>query len=225
MTEILLIEDDPALNHNITESLSAEGMRVETAFNGHEGEKLYRRQAFSCVVLDISLPGLNGLELCKRIREADKLTPVIMLTAFDEIGDKVKGYESGADDYLTKPFYMQELILRIQALTLRRRETRASGVIRMGEIAIDTRHKKVSVSGKEILLTSREYQIIMLLVEAGGEPVSKKTLIREIWGGNLDTNANTVEVFINFLRNKIDKPFGTEYIRTRKGYGYYFNVS
>src|SRR2546423_14356765 len=124
MTEILLIEDDPNLNRNITESLSAEGMRVEKAFNGLDGEKLYRRQPYACVVLDISLPGLNGLELCKKIRASDTSTPVLMLTAFDEIGDKVKGYESGADDYLTKPFYMQELILRIQALI--RRQTVAT---------------------------------------------------------------------------------------------------
>ncbi|MEN7547259.1 response regulator transcription factor [Rapidithrix thailandica] len=226
MKKILLIEDDPVLNRNIKEALTAEQMEVESVFDGLLAERLLKREMFDCLVLDINLPGKNGFDLCKAFREYNASTPVLMLTAFDELEDKVKGFECGADDYLTKPFYIRELILRVHSL-LKRSATRQQpekreSTLAVSDLVVHLGHKKVSRQGVDIPLTPREYQILVKLLQAGGELVSKKDLIRTIWGSVVDANTNTVEVYINFLRNKIDKPFGKESIKTKIGFGYYF---
>ncbi|MGC3946715.1 MAG: response regulator transcription factor [Chryseolinea sp.] len=226
MKRILLIEDDPTINQNIRDALVREGYDVQIAFDGLLGERILRKDTFDCVILDLNIPGKNGYDICRDFRKLNTTTPIIILTAFDEIEDKVMGYESGADDYLTKPFYMQELVLRIQSLL--RRNTNASesttGPISAGDILVNPLTKRVTRGDVEISLTPREYQILLRLLTAHGEVVSKKDLIEEIWGRNFDANTNTVEVYINFLRKKIDKPFGKDSIRTRVGYGYYLEV-
>lgn len=225
MKRLLIIEDDPALNANIREALQAEGFEVEAVFDGSLAEKLLEKNSYDCLVLDISLPHKNGYDVCRDFRKHDSTTPVLMLTAFDELEDKVKGYNSGADDYLTKPFYMRELALRVQALIKRSGRqvgTTVSQVLVAGDLAVDLATKKVTRQDKEIPLTPREYQILLRLLRSPGELVSKKELVREIWGSSFDANTNTIEVYINFLRNKIDKPFGKESIKTRIGFGYYF---
>ena len=223
---ILLIEDDPNINQNIREAMIRDGFDVQVAFDGFLGEKLLRKDTFDCVILDLNLPGKNGYDICRDFRKLNTSTPVLILTAFDEIEDKVQGYECGADDYLTKPFYMQELILRVQSLLRRNAGTPESPLapIISGDIVVNPMTKKVTRSDVEINLTPREYQILVRLLSAHGEVVSKKDLIEEIWGRNFDANTNTVEVYINFLRKKIDKPFGRDSIRTRVGYGYYLEV-
>jgi DNA-binding response OmpR family regulator len=223
---ILLIEDDPTINQNIREALLREGFDVQVAFDGLLGERMLRKELLDCVILDINLPGKSGYDICRDFRKHDTTTPILFLTAFDEIEDKVQGYESGADDYLTKPFYMQELVLRVQSL-LRRNTAVQEPVltpISAGDITVSPATKRVSRNGVEINLTPREYQILLRLLNARGEVVSKKELIEEIWGRNFDANTNTVEVYINFLRKKLDKPFGKESIRTRVGYGYYLEM-
>ncbi len=227
MKKILIIEDDPDLNRNIRDALSAEGMAVETVFDGQLAEKILQRQTFDCIVLDINLPGLNGFDVCRNFRQHNTFTPVLMLTAFDDIEDKVQGYDCGADDYLTKPFYMRELLLRIEALLKRRKnessQTATPKSIVAGDLVVYPASKKVTRQGKEIQLTPREYQILLKLVESPGEIIPKKDLIREIWGSAFDANTNTIEVYINFLRKKIDKPFNKDSIKTRIGFGYYFD--
>jgi len=226
MKTILLIEDDPVLNKNIKEALESDGLHVETVYDGLLAERLLKKNRYQCIILDINLPGRNGYDLCQIFRQYDSATPVLMLTAFDEIEDKVKGFSCGADDYLTKPFYMRELLLRIRSLLKRSEGNNLEpAVFQMGDILIDTAHARVSRRGEVISLTPREYQIMFLLVRAQGELVSKKELIREIWGGLIDSNTNTLEVYINFLRNKIDKPFDSQVIRTKIGYGYYLDFS
>lgn len=227
MKTILLIEDDAILSRNISDVLLEENMQVEFAYDGIIAEKLLRKRKFDCVILDINLPGKNGYEVCTTFRSFNKHTPVIMLTAFDELEDKVHGYDSGADDYLTKPFYMRELLLRIQSL-LKRSETIGKGASESNslvadDIVINRSSKKVSRQGKEIILTPREFQILLKLVECKGELVSKQDLVKEIWGNIVDANTNTIEVYINFLRGKVDKPFGKQSIKTKIGYGYYFD--
>lgn len=228
MNRILLIEDDPDLNHNIKEALSEENMLIETVFDGLIAGKILRKEKFDCVVLDINLPHINGYDLCKRFREYDASTPILMLTAFDELEDKIQGYDSGADDYLTKPFYMRELILRINSLIKRRSHTinlkDVSPVVTLGDVSIDTSLKKVMRQGTEIALTPREYQILLRLVLSKGDVVPKKELIKEIWGTAFDANTNTIEVYINFLRKKIDKPFSKNSIKTKVGFGYFFEI-
>jgi DNA-binding response OmpR family regulator len=227
LKKILLIEDDPVLNKNIREALEAEGMQVVFIFDGLLAERVLKSDEFNCIVLDINLPGKTGYELCNEFRLYNTSTPVLMLTAFDELEDKVKGYDSGADDYLTKPFYMRELILRINAL-IKLSESNSSNKneitsISVSDIVINLKNKTVKRQEKTIELTPREYQILLKLIQSKAEVISKKELIREIWGTTAETNTNTVEVYINFLRNKIDKPFGKESIKTKVGYGYYFD--
>lgn len=226
--DILLVEDDPVISQNIKEALATEGYVVSTAYDGFMGEKILKKQQFDCVILDINIPHKNGYEVCKSFRQFNLTTPVLLLTAFEEIEDKVQGFQSGADDYLTKPFYMKELLLRIQSLIKRtnaKSQEHFQEIIIFEDIIINQKTKSVKRANSEINLTPREYQILLKLVLAKGELVSKQTLIKEIWGSMLDTNTNTIEVYINFLRNKIDKPFSKHLIKTKVGYGYYLDIA
>lgn len=226
--KILIIEDDPTLNRNITDAFHSEGFITENVFDGNLAERMLRRENYDCVVLDINLPGKTGFELCRDFRSYNTYTPVIMLTAFDELEDKVKGFDIGADDYLTKPFYMRELIMRVNALlkrTLNNSQDPAENEpVIAGDIVIQPALKKVTRKGVEVVLTPREYQILMILCKSKGEIVSKKFLINEIWGTSFDANTNTIEVYVNFLRNKLDKPFGKNSIKTKVGFGYYLET-
>lgn len=221
---ILVIEDEATLNKNICEALMAEKFTVENAFDGYLAERLLKKETFDCVVMDINLPKKNGYDLCKEFREYNDQTPVLMLTAFGELEDKIKGFENGADDYLTKPFFMKELIMRINSLMKRSKgqsEDNTDVTIIASDMLINTAQKKVKRQNQEVQLTPREYQILVKLCKNKGEVISKNELIKEIWGTSLDVNTNTIEVYINFLRNKIDKPFGKNSIKTKIGYGYY----
>lgn len=224
--KILVIEDETTLNRNICEALVAENFVVESVFDGFLAERMLKKEEFDCVIMDINLPKKNGYDLCKEFRRNNTQTPVLMLTAFDELEDKILGFDSGADDYLTKPFFMKELILRIHSLVKRSKNTsnKVNEQIIAGDITIDLAQKKVSRQNQEILLTPREYQILSRLCNHPGEITSKNDLIKEIWGASVDVNTNTIEVYVNFLRNKIDKPFGKNSIKTKIGYGYYFDV-
>ncbi|HUH75270.1 MAG TPA: response regulator transcription factor [Chitinophagales bacterium] len=224
---ILVIEDDSTLNKNIREALEAEGYHAESVFDGLLAERILKNNQFDCIIMDINLPGKTGYDLSADYRKQNTSTPILMLTAFSELDDKVKGYESGADDYLTKPFYMRELILRVHSLIKRNQNSSAknkiSNTIIAGDLTIQDDQKKVFKQGKEVILTPREYHILLKLSENNGEIVSKKDLIEHIWGRSVDINTNTIEVYISFLRNKLDKPFGTNRIKTKVGYGYYLD--
>ncbi len=225
MDKILIIEDDVTLSNNIKEAMTSEGYTCDVAFDGHIADRFLKKETYKCIIMDINLPGKNGYEVCKDFRLINTTTPVLMLTAFDELDDKVKGFEIGADDYLTKPFFMRELLLRVQAL-IKRSESilqpnATQNNIVVGDISIDTFKKTVTRQSKEIILTPREYQILKRLCLNPSEIISKEALIKEVWGTAFSTNTNTIEVYINFLRNKIDKPFDKNSIKTRVGYGYY----
>lgn len=225
--KILLIEDDPVLNQNITEALTAENFNVIALFDGSLMERKTKNEAFDCIIMDVNLPGKNGFELCRDFRSYNKSTPVIMLTAFGDLEDKVTGFNCGADDYLTKPFYMRELIIRVQNLIKQRASQHRndqSGKIYFDDILIDTAKKQVFRQNKEVALTPREFNILLKLVQNPCEVISKKDLVRSIWGDAMNFNTNTIEVYINFLRNKLDKPFGKNTIRTKIGYGYYLEA-
>jgi len=225
--KILIIEDDPTLNKNISEALVAEDMVPESVFDGQLAERMLKRATFDCIIMDINLPGISGFELCKNFRAYNTKTPVLMLTAFSELEDKVKGFDCGADDYLTKPFFMRELILRIQSLIKRSQHSPTTSqdadVIVAGDLLINQAQKSIFRQETEIALTPREYQVLLKLCQNKGEVISKNKLMEEIWGTSFDTNTNTIEVYINFLRNKVDKPFGKNSIKTKVGYGYYFD--
>lgn len=226
MKKILIVEDDPELNRNLKDALTAENMQVETVYDGLLAERILEKQHFDCILLDVNLPGKNGFDLAQDFRMHNTSTPILMISAFSELEDKVQGYEMGADDYITKPFYMRELILKINSLIKRSQnvsvENTQNRIIIAGDLQLNTRLKEVSRQGIDIILTPREYQILEKLLESKGEIVSKQTLVQQIWGKSFDANTNTIEVYINFLRKKIDRPFGKESIKTKIGYGYYF---
>jgi DNA-binding response OmpR family regulator len=226
--KVLVIEDDPTLIKNIAGALAAEDLLVELVYHGHLAERMLKKNSYACIVMDINLPGKNGFDLFKSFRKINETTPVIMLTAFGELEDKVQGFDCGADDYLTKPFYMRELVLRIQSLIKRNRlgtlEDPKDSVLIAGDISLNPSQKKVFRQGIEIALTPREYQVLLKLMEKNGEIVSKGELMKEIWGGSFDANTNTIEVYINFLRKKLDKPFDKSVIKTKVGYGYYLDA-
>lgn len=224
--KILIIEDDLTINRNITDALKAEKFNVLALFDGSLAIRVLKKERFDCIILDINLPGANGFDLCKTFRNFDSNTPVIMLTAFGELEDKIHGFDCGADDYLTKPFHMRELLLRINSLIKRNRQLSSNPNDRelfFDDILMNDASKKVFRQNTEIILTPREYQILNKLISIQGDIVSKADLVKEIWGGSFDANTNTIEVYINFLRNKLDKPFGKSTIKTKIGYGYYLD--
>lgn len=227
--KILIIEDDLTINKNISEALTAENMHVTNVYDGLLAERILKKEEFDCIILDINLPGITGFDVCRNFRVYNSKTPILMLTAFGELEDKVKGFDCGADDYLTKPFFIRELILRVKSLIKRTKNNVSNAeelnAIIAGDITILQAQKKVLRQGREILLTPREYQILVKLCKNEGEILSKNELIEEIWGNSVDGNTNTIEVYINFLRNKIDKPFNKSSIKTKVGYGYYIDAS
>src|SRR5690606_8371203 len=184
---ILVIEDETTLNKNISEALASENFAVESVFDGFLAERLLKRESYDCIIMDINLPKKNGYDLCREYRMYNKHTPVLMLTAFDELEDKIKGFDSGADDYLTKPFYMKELILRINSLIKRSQNTESHSqeIINALDISIHVAQKKVTRQNQEISLTPREYQILIKLCKNPGEIISKNELIKEIWGTSM----------------------------------------
>ena len=225
--KVLIIEDDPTLNKNISDALAAENIIPESVFDGQLAERILQKDSFDCIIMDINLPGKSGFDICRNFRTFNTETPVLMLTAFSELEDKVKGYDCGADDYLTKPFFMRELILRVHSLIKRsqgsKTDLQKNRTIVADDITINPAQKTVFRQGTEIALTPREYQVLLKLCENKGEVISKNQLMEEIWGTSFDTNTNTIEVYINFLRNKVDKPFDKKSIKTKVGYGYYLD--
>ncbi len=224
--KILLVEDDTHLSSDIKAGLNAEGFTVEVVYDGFLAEKIIRKETFACIILDLNIPGQNGYEVCKFIRAEGIATPVIMLTAFGELDDKLQGFESGADDYLTKPFYFKELLARVKVFIKRAENYKVEDIVyAIDTLTIDLKKKEVSREGKLLKLTAREFEILQMLAEAKGNIVSKKDLLAKAWGNAFDANTNTIEVFINFLRNKIDKGYPVKLIRTRIGFGYYLSAN
>ena len=221
--KILLVEDDLNLSNDIKHQLLLEKYEVDAAFDGILAERLFIRNQYDCILLDINIPGKNGYELTREIRKRQIKTPIIMITAYGELEDKLHAFEGGADDYITKPFYFKELLARINVF-IKRSEHYVIKNSSVADLTVDHGGKQVFRNGVLIKLTPREYEIINILVEAKGNPISKAQLLQKVWGTTFEANSNTIEVFINMLRNKIDKNFEPKLIKTRIGYGYYLGV-
>lgn len=220
---ILLVEDEAKLSQIIKEELIALGYSVDIVADGLLAEKYFAKNKYSLVLLDISLPGKNGFELCKSFRIQNKNIPIIMLTAFGEIQDKVDAFSYGADDYILKPFHFEELFARIKALLKRSENTNSTDevVLKVADLEIHHKTKSVFRANIEIPLTAKEYALLTLLVENKGRVISKNEILAKVWDLSFDTGTNTIEVYISFLRNKIDKPFEEKLIQTKSGFGYY----
>ncbi len=212
---ILVVEDDDALRAQLEGALREAGYVVDAADNGEDGHFLGDTEPYDAVVLDLGLPALDGITVLSRWRADERVMPVLILTARDRWREKVAGFDAGADDYLTKPFQMEELLARIRAL-IRRASGHASAVIEYGDLAIDTRTSRVTVKGKPIKLTGHEYKLLAYLAHERDRVVSRTELTEHIYDQDFDLDSNTIEVFIGRLRRKL----GTGAIETVRGLGY-----
>ena len=219
---ILLAEDEPKLSQVVQEELTRQGYITDVAYDGNIAEKMFKQHTYSLVLLDINLPYKNGLALCKEFREINSKVPIIMLTALGELKDKMDAFNLGADDYIVKPFEFDELSARIKVF-LKRAENAAPATdkIIVADMEIDMENKTVSRNGKNINLTAKEFALLVLLSKNKGKVISKTDILEKVWDLSFDTGTNTIEVYISFLRNKIDKPYETKLIHTKPGFGYY----
>lgn len=217
---ILLVEDDPKISSFVRIGLESNNYIVDTAYDGIMGEKLALSKNYEVIILDVVIPGISGFQLCKNIRQKNNQTPIIMLTSLDSVDDKLTGFESGADDYLIKPFSFKELLARIKALSRRSKEAFVSPVLKAADLEVDTISLKVKRDGKAIKLTPTEYKILELLINNKGKVFDRIDIAEKIWGISFKSGTNVIDVHINSLRKKIDKDFEPKLIQTKKGFGY-----
>ena len=222
MERILIIEDEEKIARFIEMELKYEGYEAEKAYNGRDGLLLATTKQFDLILLDIMLPELNGIEVLRRIRRVSDI-PVILLTARDAVVDKVTGLDGGADDYITKPFAIEELLARIRA-ALRKdtpgNTTKASSALIAGSLCLDPVKREVSVDGNLLDLTKREFDLLYYLLENKNIVISRENLLKHIWGYDFSGGTNSVDVYIRYLRAKIEEPFGIKVLHTVRGVGY-----
>jgi DNA-binding response OmpR family regulator len=218
---ILIIEDDHKIANAIKKGLEQESFAVDVEYTGKEGLGAAQTFPYDLIVLDRMLPEVDGVDICQLLREKKNHTPIIMLTAKDKIGDRVEGLNAGADDYLIKPFAFEELLARIRAL-LRRPKNSLENELKIGDLSLNTLTYEVSRENKKISLSAKEFSLLEYLMRNPGRIMTKDNIIAHVWDYDSDILPNTVEVYIGYLRNKIDKPFRgkPEIIKTVRGFGY-----
>lgn len=219
---ILIAEDEKKIADSLKKGLEELDYEVTIAYDGLIGEKLFNQHVFDLVILDINLPGINGLELCTRIRQKNKAVPILMLTTFGSVPDKVEGFNAGADDYMVKPFSFAELTVRIRALLKRTgtEQVPVGNILQFADLEMNLDTKQVSRSGTIIPLTAKEFQLLEYLLRNKKRVVSRTDIGEHVWNIDFDTNTNTIEVYINYLRKKIDRDFPVKLIHTQVGFGY-----
>ena len=218
---LLVVEDEPNVVSVISRGLTDEGFTVSISPDGLIGKQMALDNHFDLIILDIMLPGINGLELCKIIKAHKPSTPVIMLTALGTTENVVNGLDNGADDYLVKPFAFQELLARIRALARRRHESpTANSVLKLADLTLDPVRKVVQRAGQLVQLTAREFALLEYLLRNQNRVVSRVDILEHVWETSFDTGSNVIDVYINFLRKKLDKDFTPKLIHTLVGMGY-----
>lgn len=217
---ILVVEDEHKIARAIGRALEQESYAVDIVFDGDEGYAMATTEPYDLAILDRMIPGdYDGIAIVKAMRDAKIHTPVLLLTALGGTSDKTKGLDSGADDYLVKPFALEELLARVRAL-LRRPAEQKGTVLKADDLELDTTTFRVTRGGKEIILTSKEFALLEYLLRNQGRPSSKETIVAHVWDYDADILLNTVEVYIKYLRAKVDEPFGKQLIKTVRGFGY-----
>jgi len=216
---LLLVEDEEKVSRLIVKSLTAERFAVDVAADGSRGLELAATYDYDLIILDLMLPGLSGTDALRQIRQRDVYVPVLILTARDAVGDKVRHFEIGADDYLTKPFAFAELIARVKAL-LRRGAVSRVNVLRVGDLELDRLSQQARRAGKRIELTVKEYALLEYLMANAGRVVSRAMIIEHVWDQSFDGATNIVDVYVRHLRNKVDDQHERKLIRTARGVGY-----
>ena len=219
---ILIVEDEQKIADTLKLGLTENGYHVDVAYDGTIGLKLFETYPFNLVVLDINLPGINGYELCRRIRAKNAHVPVILLTALSSLDDKIEGYDSGADDYIIKPFEFKELLMKIRVLLKRttHQNIPTGNVLKAGDLEMNLDSKEVKRNNVIIQLTAKEFQLLEYLLRNKNKVVSRADLAINVWDIDFDTNTNVIDVYINYVRNKIDKNFEQKLIQTQVGMGY-----
>ncbi len=218
--KILLVTDEVKLSNAIQEELIAEGFEVDIVLDGLEAQEKFLSNRYSLIILDISIHNKNDFEMCKIFRKTNTKIPIIILNAMSEIQIKIRAFNLGADDFIVKPFHFKELIARIKVFFKRIDIKHNEKILSYRDLEVHCDKKTAYRRGKEIHLTVKEFTLLQLLLENQGKPTSKQEILEKVWDLSFDTGTNTIEVYINFLRNKIDKPFERKLIYTKSGYGY-----
>ena len=218
MKKILIIEDESNISDFVKMELEYEGYEAEISEDGKEGLIKALREDYDLIVLDLMLPGISGLEVCRRLKK-EKDIPVIMLSAKDSVMDKVAGLQIGADDYIAKPFAIEELIARIQVI-FRRAEKVKSNIIKFKDLSIQLESRTVMKNEEKINLTNKEYELLILLLNYKGKVVTRDNILNEVWGYDYDAGTNVVDVYVSYLRNKLDEKNKEAYIETVRAVGY-----
>ncbi|CAH0241727.1 DNA-binding response regulator [Plantibacter flavus] len=216
---ILVVDDEVRLADGVRRGLEAEGFAVDVAANGVDGLWMAGEHRYDAIILDIMMPGLSGYRVCQQLRDAGDWTPILMLTAKDGDWDQVEALDTGADDFLSKPFSFAVLVARIRSL-VRRGSRERPAVLEVGELRLDPASKQVHRGDVPIDLTSREFAVLEFLMRRGGEVVSKREVLQNVWDDDFEGDPNIVEVYVGHLRNKVDRPFERASIETVRGFGY-----
>jgi len=217
---ILVVEDERRLAQVIRRVLEEEGHTVDTAYDGEEGLAMALEGTHDVIVLDILLPQMDGLEVCRTLRRNRMDTPVLLLTALDSVEDRVKGLDAGADDYLPKPFAFQELLARLRALGRRKVQAREPSLLQVGELELDLRRRRAQRAGRMIELSPKEFTLLEFLMRNEGRVVSRTQILDHLWGYDYATDSNLVDVYVSYLRRKVDRGHRHRLIRTVRGVGY-----
>jgi len=220
--KILIVEDEKKIADTLKMGLSENGYYVEVAYDGTIGYRLFTAHSFNVIVLDINLPGMNGFELCKKIRLQDTDVPIIMLTSMSDLSDKIEGYDAGADDYIVKPFEFKELLLKIRVLLKRtlNQNIPVGNILKADDLEMNLDSKEVKRGDTIINLTAKEFQLLEYLLRNKNRVVSRADIAINVWDIDFDTNTNVIDVYINYVRNKVDKKFPNKLIQTYVGMGY-----
>lgn len=220
--KILLVEDEKKIADTLKQGLTENGYEIDLAYDGNTGLKLFESHVYNIIVLDINIPGITGYELCKLIRSKNTQVPVMMLTALSSLNDKIEGYESGADDYIIKPFEFKELLMKIRVLIKRsmNQDTLKGNLLQASDLKMNLERKEVTRGDTMINLTSKEFQLLEYLLRNKNKVVSRADIAINVWDIDFDTNTNVIDVYINYVRNKVDKPFEKKLIQTHVGLGY-----
>lgn len=216
---ILVVEDEHKIANSIKKGLEQESFAVDVAYTGNEGYDLASSENYDLLILDVMLPEISGVEICAKLRAENNHTPILMLTARGQISDKVEGLNSGADDYLTKPFAFEELLARIKALS-RRPKNSTGSTYTVSDLSLNTLTYDVKRGEKKINLSAKEFSLLEYLMRNANQVLSKEQIIEHVWDYDADVLPNTVEVFVGYLRNKVDKGFSKPLIQTVRGFGY-----
>lgn len=222
---ILVVEDEPKVAEFIKQGLEEQNYEVDVAADGRTGRDLGWKNKYDLIILDVNLPYINGFDVCKALRERKVASPIIMLTALGTTDDKIMGFDSGVDDYLVKPFEFRELLARVKALHKRSvRSEDSPKTLEIGDLVMNLDDKTVVRSGQKILLTAKEFGLLEYFIKNRGKVVSRADIAADVWDIHFDTGTNVIDVYVNFLRKKVDKDFPNKLIHTMVGMGYIMKV-